>query len=318
MPRPAGCLGGRSMTQLAGSSPSQSSDVWIFANPISGKGQGRVIAQRLERSLSADGFRPRLFVEKASAISDRILSEPARAAIVIGGDGTLRAVADRFISHGITPPPILPIGLGTANLMVRHLGLNWDRTNLESEVTGAISNMRVRELDAGRANGRLFLLMVGIGFDAQIVHELDRMRSGPIGWLSYVPPAALALHEFLSQPMQVIVDGAEVWPMAPGLAFVGNVREYGVGFPVLPFATPDDGLFDICVLPCESRAQLIRLFLHAIAGEHLVGHGSVYLRGKRVQIVGSQSIPVQIDGDPGGHTPVEINLLPFRVPFIVR
>ncbi|HEX5244221.1 MAG TPA: diacylglycerol kinase family protein [Tepidisphaeraceae bacterium] len=305
------------MKPPAQSSSSRSSDVWIFANPISGKGQGRVIAQRLERSLSADGFRPRLFVEIASAISDRVLSEPARAAIVIGGDGTLRAVADRFIAQ-IAPPPILPIGLGTANLMVRHLGLKWDRTNLESEVTNAISNLRVRELDAGRANGRLFLLMVGIGFDAQIVHELDRMRSGPIGWLSYVPPAALALHEFSPQPMQVVVDGEEVWPMAPALAFVGNVREYGVGFPVLPFATPDDGLFDICVLPCESRAQLIRLFLHAVAGEHLVGHGSVYLRGKHVQISGSQSIPAQIDGDPGGHTPVEINLLPFRVPFIVR
>jgi len=306
------------MTQPAGSLHSQSSDVWIFANPISGKGQGRVIAQRLERSLAKGGLRPKLFLDKASAIDDRILSEPARTAIVIGGDGTLRTVADRFISHDLTPPPLLPIGLGTANLMVRHLGLNWNRTNLESEVASAINNLRVRELDAGRANGRLFLLMVGIGFDAQIVHELDRMRSGPIGWLSYVPPAALALHEFSPQPMQVVVDGEEVWPMAPGLAFVGNVREYGVGFPVLPFATPDDGLFDICVLPCESRAQLIRLFLHAIAGEHLIGHGSVYLRGKHVQITGSRSIPVQIDGDPGGHTPVDINLLPFRVPFIVR
>jgi len=306
------------MTQPAGSLHSKSSDVWIFANPISGKGQGRVIAHRLERSLAKDGLQPKLFLDKASVIDDRILSQPARAAIVIGGDGTLRTVADRFIAHDIVPPPILPIGLGTANLMVRHLGLNWDRTNLESEVTSAISNLRVRELDAGRTNGRLFLLMVGIGFDAQVVHELDRMRSGPIGWLSYVPPAALALHEFSPQPMQVIVDGEEVWSMAPGLAFVGNVREYGVGFPVLPFATPDDGLFDICVLPCESRAQLIRLFLHAIAGEHLIGHGSVYLRGKHVQISGSRSIPVQIDGDPGGHTPVEINLLPFRVPFIVR
>lgn len=306
------------MTHQVDSPHSDSREVWIFANPVSGKGQGRTIAQRLQRSLSADGFHPKLFLEKASAIQDRSISKEVRAAIVIGGDGTLRTVADRFIAHDITPPPILPIGLGTANLMVRHLGLKWDRANLESEVTNAIKNLRVRELDAGRANGRLFLLMVGIGFDAQIVHELDRMRSGPIGWLSYVPPAALALHEFLPQPMNVVVDGEEVWPIAPGLAFVGNVREYGVGFPVLPFATPDDGLFDICVLPCESRAQLIRLFLHAIAGEHLVGHGSIYLRGKDIQISGVQSIPVQIDGDPGGHTPVEINLLPFRVPFIVR
>jgi diacylglycerol kinase family enzyme len=53
--------------------------------------------------------------------------------------------------------------------------------------------VRTTQLDAATANGELFLLMAGIGLDAKIVHELDRLRSGPIDLTSYALPAALAL-----------------------------------------------------------------------------------------------------------------------------
>src|SRR5437764_12949005 len=168
-------------------------DILIFANPISGRGRGRNIALRLEHRLAADGFRVRSFMERADRIADAELKSPARAAIVIGGDGTLRTVAQRLIEVTDAPPPLLPIGLGTANLMVRHLGLRWMDESMETDVAEAIQRGQTAMLDAGRANGMLFLLMVGIGFDAHIVHELDRARTGPINLASYLEPAARAL-----------------------------------------------------------------------------------------------------------------------------
>jgi diacylglycerol kinase (ATP) len=292
--------------------------VWIFANPIAGRGRGLKIAKRLEKRLQSDGFAPRVFLDRADQIPDDEITSGARAAIVIGGDGTLRTVADRLTSARTTPPPLLPIGLGTANLMVRHLELGWEDELLEVDVSAALKVGKVRDLDAARANGRLFLLMVGIGFDAHIVHELDRLRTGPIGWINYLQPAALALHAYEYRPLRVCVDGNEVWSGRRGLAFIGNIREYGTGFPVLPFARPDDGLLDICVLPCASRAELIQLFLNAITGEHVRADGAVYLKGRTARIESEGSVPVQIDGDPGGHTPVEVELLAGKVPFIVR
>jgi len=43
------------------------------------------------------------------------------------------------------------------------------------------------------------------------------------------------------------------------------------------------------------------------------------VKGKRVNITapGGEPVPVQVDGDPAGHTPVDIDLLPIRLPFIV-
>ena len=291
-------------------------EVLIFANPISGRGRGRDIAARLEHRLRADGYQPRVFMQHASRLPADALAHRPRAVVVIGGDGTLRTVAERLITLGTDPPPLLPIGLGTANLMARHLGLRWTDESMEDTVSEAIARMQILPFDAGRANGKLFLLMVGVGFDAHVVHELDRLRKGPISLINYFEPAARALSGYRFQTLRVTVDGAEAW-RDRGLAFVGNIKEYGTMFPVIPHAKPDDGLLDACLLPCRDPVELIRLFLHAAAGEHVMAEGAVYVRGKQIRIESKEPVPVQIDGDPGGHTPVEIDLLPFRLPFIV-
>ncbi|HWE92477.1 MAG TPA: diacylglycerol kinase family protein [Tepidisphaeraceae bacterium] len=293
-------------------------DVLIFANPIAGRGRGEALARNLEARFKADGLGARVLMDRPGRLLAGDVAGPVRAAVVIGGDGTLRAVADQLLK--LRPedfPPLLPVPLGTANLMVRHLGFRWSRPQLVEGISNAVHARRVRMLDAGRANGRLFLVMVGVGIDAHIVHELDRLRQGPITFFSYLAPAAMTLRNFDFAPLQVAVDGREVWSGEPGVAFVGNVKEYGAGFPVLPFARPDDGLLDVCLLPCRTRTDLIRLFLHAAAGEHFLSEDAMYLRGREVTIASDREAPVQMDGDPVGHTPVEIGLLPVQLPFIV-
>lgn len=292
------------------------STVLIFANPIAGRGRGAEIAERLRKQLVYDGLGARTLLEPPGDVSDNELSGCIQAGIVIGGDGTLRAVAERLLRADVLAP-LLPVPLGTANLMGRYLGIRGDEHELAQRVSAALQRRRILHLDAARANGRLCLLVAGVGFDAQVVHELDRLRRGPISFWNYLLPAALSLHSFPAAPIRVWLDGQPVFPEAPGLAFVGNLAEYGTGFPILPHARPDDGMLDLCVLPCSSRAQLLELFLKAAAGEHTHAEGVVYRKGRHVHIESSVPVPLQIDGDPAGHTPVEIDLLPVRLPFIV-
>jgi diacylglycerol kinase family enzyme len=197
--------------------------------------------------------------------------------------------------------------------MRQHLHLDWDA----AEIDRAIDQRRVVHLDAARANGQLFLLIAGVGIDGAIVHALDRIRSGPINKLSYFLPAALALKDYTFPAMSVELDGKQIFAHAPALTFVGNVPEYGTGFPILPDAQSDDGLLDVCVLPCKSPQKLIEIALRAVAGEHTQMRGVVCGKGKHVRVQTEAPVPVQLDGDPGGHTPLEIELLPHRLPFIV-
>jgi diacylglycerol kinase family enzyme len=76
-------------------------------------------------------------------------------------------------------------------------------------------------------------------------------------------------------------------------------------------------LLDVCVLPCRTPQQAVRHFLYAAAGEHLQQEGVVYTKGKEIRVTSSAPVPVQIDGEAAGHTPVDIKLMPIRVPFIV-
>lgn len=290
--------------------------IFVFANPIAGRGLGASIASDLERLFSGQGLRVRQFLDKPSDLPDEDLHAPARAAIVIGGDGTLRGVAERLLQAG-SVPPLLPVPLGTANLMGRHLGIRWNPDHVAEQVGRAVHAGKIRHLDAGRANGQLFLLMAGVGFDAQVVFHLDRLRSGPIQVWDYAIPAALSLLAPPVWPLRVSLDGHEIFPLQSGLAFVGNLSEYGTGFPVLPYARADDGLLDVCVLPCKSHVDLVRLFLMAAAGEHVQSEGVVYQRGKHVEIDSPGQVMVQVDGDPAGYTPVTIDLLPTQLPFIV-
>jgi diacylglycerol kinase (ATP) len=294
----------------------QTDQILIFANPIAGRGVGAKIANELERQFTGDGLKVFKYLEKPSELSDEELRHPARAAIVIGGDGTLRGVAERLIQAG-SVPPLLPVPLGTANLMGRHLGIRWDPANVVRQVRQAVNAGKIRRLDAGRANGQLFLLMAGIGFDAQVVYHLDRLRRGPIQIWDYVVPAALSLLTPPVWPLRVSLDGREIFPEQSGLAFVGNLSEYATGFPVVPYARADDGLLDVCVLPCRSHVDLVRLFLLAAAGEHVQSEGVIYERGKHVEIDSPGQVMVQVDGDPAGYTPVRIDLLPTQLPFIV-
>jgi diacylglycerol kinase (ATP) len=293
------------------------SHILLFANPISGRGRARALAGKIARRLRADGYRVQRHFEPPAEIRPEDLPHHAVAAVVIGGDGTLRTVADRLLAIGPLPP-LVAVPMGTANLMGRQLKI--PRLTLESAagwVSDVVRGRHIIRLDAARANGELVLLMVGIGFDGEVVHDLARSRTGPIRMSDYLIPAARALGSYRFSSLRVIADGAEVFPSKPAIAFVGNSPEYGTGFPVLPLADPADGKMDLCVLPCRSRTQLLGWFVSVMAGTHLAAKGVVSLRAKHVRIESQRPVPMQIDGDPGGYTPLVMDLLPGQLSFMV-
>jgi YegS/Rv2252/BmrU family lipid kinase len=298
--------------------------VVIFPNPIAGRGRGLAIAHALADALPAAGFDGVVNTQPpATADLDALLGATdderrrVHAVVTIGGDGTIRAVADRLMSRPDPLPPILPVPLGTANLMVSHLGHPKKHTGDVDALVRTIAARRTRSLDAATLNGQLFLLMAGIGIDAEIVHGVARRRRGPITKLNYVLPAAIAMGRYDFAPLHVEVDGQPVFGPAPAMVFVGNVREYGAGFPVLTRAQSDDRLLDVCVLPCRERGDLVDLLIHTAFGEHVNRYGVVYRKARQIRVTAERPVAVQVDGDPAGHTPAEIALLPRPVPFIV-
>jgi diacylglycerol kinase family enzyme len=115
----------------------------------------------------------------------------------------------------------------------------------------------------------------------------------------------------------VSVDGQVVFEDVPGLVFIANVAEYGIGLPILPEADPTDGKLDICILPCSCPEELATHVLRVAAGEHIYGDGVIYTTGRSIRVDSPQAVPVQVDGEAAGTTPLAIDLLSLRLPFIV-
>ena len=55
----------------------------------------------------------------------------------------------------------------------------------------------------------------------------------------------------------------------------------------------------------------------AAVRQHVRLPGAILRRAGRIEIDSEPALPVQVDGDAAGHTPVRIELLPLRLPFIV-
>jgi len=291
--------------------------VTIFANPIAGRGRGTALAARIVERLKNEGFATRLFLDRPADVAKEHVAPQGAATIVIGGDGTLRAVIERFYLDDATLPPLLVVPMGTANLMGRHLGMKWTKATLERVVMKSLRKRHVVDMDCAVANGRALIVMAGVGFDAQVVQAVGRNRRGPIWYASYVWPTLGAFATYAFPEIEVSVDGQHVFGPAPGLAFIGNIREYGTGFPVLPDAKPDDQLLDVCVLPCAGKADLIKWATLAAVGKHVGAPGCVYIKAKSVRVTSSRSAPVQIDGEDAGTTPLEVRLLPQAVRFFL-
>ncbi|MBN1846753.1 MAG: diacylglycerol kinase family lipid kinase [Sedimentisphaerales bacterium] len=254
--------------------------------------QGRPIRLTLTESLA-----------HAGALARRAVRQQAAAVVVRGGDGTVRTVAEGMAASRI---PILILPGGTENLLAQELGIDgsWP-TTLRMLEEGTL-----RPLDLGRVNGRCFMAIVGVGFDAQVVRRIHAQRSGHITHTDYVWPICRTFWEYGPPTLRVEVDGERICD-EPGLVFVGNISRYAVGLPVVPGSDCSDGLFQVTIYRYRRRRQLLGHAVRTTLRRAQRSDRVSYHRGRHIRISGSPpATPVQLDGDPGPKLPLEIDILP--------
>ncbi|MEO8271507.1 MAG: diacylglycerol kinase family protein, partial [Aureliella sp.] len=151
------------------------SHVLIAANPKSGSASGRRSVIELREALVSAGYACDVHYSldelRCSATRFEALGE-LRAVVSAGGDGTASALANLLPSQ----VPLLLFPLGTENLLAKHLGITGNVRQARNILRADQRTM----LDVGRANGRLFLVMLSCGFDAEVVRKMHAVRTGHI------------------------------------------------------------------------------------------------------------------------------------------
>lgn len=250
---------------------------------------------------------------EARRIAARMASETRpgelRAVIVVGGDGTVHEVAD-----GLTGSP-LPLAVwptGTENLFAKSFGF---QCRAES-ILACLRVGRVMPIDLGVANGRSFLIVAGMGFDAEVVHRLAGLRTGHITHLSYGGPLWRTFWEHRFPHFRAYDEQTLIWE-GRGLVFVGNMPRYSLGLRVIRDAVCNDGLLDLCIFPCRGRLGLIGHSLRTVFRAHLEHGGVRYHRFRRARIESDDPVPVELDGEAAGRLPMEFAVRPHALRVLV-
>ncbi len=278
----------------------------LVVNPVAGRRRGLRAATAAEAVLTGGGWR---VVRRLTEVPDdarRLAAEAAsegfEAVFACGGDGTLSQVVQGLIDTGV-PAGFIPTGTG--NDFARTIGLQ--RTPAlaaKQALLGHAAEVDLLEINGG---GAWSLNVMGVGFDAQVAHRINR-RSRVAGGLSaYL--VAVAQELLRSQPMEVRLRvGKETWEGRALLVAVANATCYGAGMRIAPEADITDGLLDVVLVEYVSRLAFVRAFPRVLRGTHLT-HPAVHVwRAPECAIETAETAPVLVDGDVQLQTPLRVRV----------
>lgn len=303
--------------------------VVVSVNPKAGARSADARVARLVQLLRENRFEVAVFtnLDEIAHEANRLFNERRlRAMIAVGGDGTAAELVNRTV-------PGLPLAIfpaGNENLLARYFNLSpTPEECCRSVVEGALLRR-----DAGRAGGRIFLIMVGCGFDAAVVHSLHLNRTGHVSNASYFNPIMASIRHYDYPELRVYwcdgsvakVDAAV--PSEPGDAaesvsdgvrwlFAFNLPCYGAGLQIAPEADGSDGLLDICTFRHGGLWHGLYYTAAVLTGTHQRLTDFTRRRVAWLRVTSESKVPYQLDGDPGGFLPVEIEVLPKRLTLIV-
>ena len=239
-------------------------------------------------------------------LAERAVDEGAKLVVAVGGDGTVNEVAQGLAGHNGVDLAVIPRGTG------------WDfvRTydiprRLEDAVAVARSG-QTRAIDLGRARYRAwaageaeayFANIASAGMSGAIAKRANETSKAFGGKVSYAWATLAVLARWRNDEVQVTVDGE---------------RRDGGGMMICPEAEPDDGLFDVLTIGDLTKRDLLLTLPKTYKGRHLPHPKAELLRGAVVEIDSPEPLPVELDGEQPGTTPVRFEIVPtalrLRVP----
>lgn len=243
--------------------------------------------------------------------------------MAVGGDGTVSEVVDGLAGSDGVDLAVIPGGTGAD--FVRTFGIP---TSLEGAVRAALEG-ETRRIDLGRATYRAwdgqtdeahFANVASAGMSGAIAKRVNESatRGGALKLrASYLWATLAVFARWRNTEVRVSVDG-ETRAARMHDVVVANGRYFGGGMMICPEASPDDGLFDCLLIGDITKRDLAQTLPKIYRGTHLPHPKAELLRGAAVTVESDEPIPIELDGEQPGTTPVRFDVVPkairLRVP----
>ena len=242
----------------------------------------------------------------AGQLAKTAIDEGADLIVAAGGDGTISEVANGMV-HSQVPLGILPAG--TANVLANETGLKRSVVAAARQMHDCVpSRISVGLVNFSEGNNWYFLLMLGAGFDAQIIYELSAGLKEKLGKLSYFLGGIGRLGRQLAELEVRGKDGE--WRRCT-FALVSKVRNYGGDFEIAGRVRLTDDFFEVVLFQGKNSWRYLR-YLAAVATRSVAGTSGVNsfdtdcLELRAVE----PGVRVQADGEFLGTPPARVRMVP--------
>ena len=217
-----------------------------------------------------------------------------------GGDGTL-SLASQHLAYRDIALGVLP--MGTTNNFARTLGIPLD-------VAGAVSlltNGKVADVDLGEAGGTFFANLVSVGLSGHVAATVPHGLKQLLGRAAYPLTAAARLPAH--RPFRAtITAGDERRTLTTHQLNIAN-GSFHAGRPITADASADDRLLVAYTLGSGGRLSLVAATVrHALAGARRSHAEPTFLATSELWLHTDPPLPLDIDGEVHGRTPVRIML----------
>jgi diacylglycerol kinase (ATP) len=286
----------------------------VVFNPVAGLRRVHLLWRVLD-VLVANGIRIELAETHCPGHAQTLAREAARAGammvVAAGGDGTIAEVANGLLG---SPARLGVIPLGSANVLAHELALPFAPRG----VAAALAFGRTRQLWPGLVcaadESRLFVQMLGVGFDAHVVHHLSAPLKRILGRGAYALQTLRELVRYRFEPIHLHLDGIETQAAS---VIVSKGRLYGGRFLLAPDACTERPGFSVVLF--DHAGPGIALLYGAALPLGLLSRspGVRHVRALQVDFTGNKAMPAQADGDAAGYTPLCVTDAPGPIEIVV-
>ncbi len=296
----------------------------LIHNPVSGHPARHAALNQMLATFAAGGWQIALRQTEhrghARDLAALAVRQGYEHILIAGGDGSIAQTVDGIIQAGGEGVALGILPIGTGNVFARAAGLplpDGRHTTAPAAIARLIMQDRPRVLDVGLANGVAFLSWAGLGFDAAVAGAIEQnltfKRRAPTR--AYLGEGIKQLLRLRPLRLHVSLDGGrERFEGCFPLAVANNIPLYARWFRLAPAARPDDGQLDFAAIICAEPPRFLYTALKLLIYPRTRDRCLLRRPCRSLHISAETPQPCHVDGDPLGFSPLDVTLLPQRLP----
>ncbi|HUI40712.1 MAG TPA: diacylglycerol kinase family protein [Terriglobia bacterium] len=262
----------------------------------------------------------------ATALAGALIEAEHDLIIAVGGDGTLSEVANGYLRNDEPIRPNVQLGflpVGTGSDFRRTLRIPADvRQAIEILATG-----KPLDIDVGRVTfvgldgverRRHFINLVSFGMGGEVAAGAKNCLTAFGGTAAFFGATLRTIASYRGRRIELELDGDGHWlPFFVSNVAVGNGQYHGGGMRPCPTALLSDGVLELTVIDYLNAFEIAR-DIRVLYSENVYRLPKVHhLRARRLSARADEPTRIEVDGEPLGWLPLEIEVLPRRLPVLV-